>query len=725
MDPLFGFVDDTQANSAEYTISYSSDQLQSQVFQSEDPQFSSGPTASSSSTGQVVHVISENAQNEKQIYVIKLENLFKESGGSDESKVGEGYVQEGGGGDASVKTEMTFSNQAEEVEEPTSSSSSEEEESSDKNEDGDGKSEEEEESEEEADPFLVVQPEAVIAMAHSVGVDLNEDIASELGCIATNKLRHAILVAMQYWHNENTEGLLVEHFAKAERYLGSPSYGHESVFREITLKYAAGVSILDDGPLVDVHTAMHQLKNEEITVEENTPTLKVHHLRTHDSQSKSNNRSSNFQLYEEPVVRLENESISAEKSESGKDEIQVVKKENNSKSDSESVSTLTTEAGRDGCGEDGGEDQEQNEEDDSTDDEMIEQSADEIIQEIKEAVGNNSGKPSTSTTSESEMSNEVQIESDDDSEEAEDLDPEYIPYLEVLIEQVVNYSYNDEFDYKISSDFQTLLNDIREKGASPILHIVCDTFRDYLRNPELSRTTLRNILSVVDAFVSSQCQPTLDQMTDLASVLIEIIILPPSCEVHRFLTSVFMKILRNCNELLTWTCTYVTEMLKGISEISIEQLLDPFKSTLTGALSLANGLEELKIQVAQEFGWHNSVLAFSRKHCAVFEGQGYKPAENDSFLEEEILKFYHNFLNNYTTLVPVSELSNVREIVTALYGEKFLSFIPIAGPILSTRTAPNPPKNTTSKRIRCVFRKVTYKDKEIIVPYRKCVKNNS
>ncbi len=39
-----------------------------------------------------------------------------------------------------------------------------------------------------------VSPEAVMAMAQSVGVDLNEDDASQLGCIAINKLRHALLV---------------------------------------------------------------------------------------------------------------------------------------------------------------------------------------------------------------------------------------------------------------------------------------------------------------------------------------------------------------------------------------------------------------------------------------------------------------------------------------------------------------------------------------------------
>ncbi|ODN06654.1 hypothetical protein Ocin01_00026 [Orchesella cincta] len=719
---------------AEYTISYSTDQ--SQGFQTEDGvQFSSsGTCVPSTSSGQVVHVISENAQNEKQIYVIKLENLFKDGGGSD-TKVGGGYVVEGAatgvGGGVRVEgsegmMEDVFKNQ----EEATSSSSSEEEvDSSDDNgkDDGNGKAERDGDSDEEADPFLVVSPEAVMAMAQSVGVDLNEDIASELGCVATNKLRHAILIAMQFCHNENSEGMLAEQFSKAERQLGSPSYGHESVFREISLKYAGGVSILDDGPEIDLHTSIHQTSKNEISVDDNPPTLNVHHLRTHDSQSKSNNRSPNFKLYEEPVVMVRvseaNKNTLEEENEGGKDELPKDDANNsNAPITNINANTLTSEGGASSSG--GIEAQEQTEEDCSTDDEMIEMTANEIIKEITTGIASSNGKPNTSTE-ERDQNDEVQLVETDDCEESEELDPDYIPYLEVLIEQVVNHSYNDEFDYKISSSFQTILNDIRENGANPILHVVCDSFRDYLRNPKVSKTTLRNILSVVDAFVSSQCQPTLSQMTDLGSVLIEIIILPPPCEVHRFLTGVFMKILRNCNELLTWTCTYVTEMLKGISEISIEQLFDPFKSTLNGALSLANGLEELKIQVAQEFGWHSCALTFSRKHCAVFEGQGYTPAENDSFLEEEILKFYHNFLNNYTSLVPASELSNVRELVTALYGEKFSSFIPIAGPILATKIPTNTSKSATTKKIKCVFRKVTYKDKELIVPYRKSVKGSS
>lgn len=95
--------------------------------------------------------------------------------------------------------------------------------------------------------------------------------------------------------------------------------------------------------------------------------------------------------------------------------------------------------------------------------------------------------------------------------------------------------------------------------------------------------------------------------------------------------------MKNCNELLTWTCTYITEFLKGISEVPFDQVLTPFKSTMHGAVCLANGLEEMSIQIAHEFGWHQSVLTFSQSHSLIFDGQGNPPLTEDSYLEEEIL----------------------------------------------------------------------------------------
>lgn len=89
--------------------------------------------------------------------------------------------------------------------------------------------------------------------------------------------------------------------------------------------------------------------------------------------------------------------------------------------------------------------------------------------------------------------------------------------------------------------------------------------------------------------------------------------------------------------MLTWTCTYITEILKGISDAPFDQLQESFKSAMQGALCLANGLEEIHIQVAHQFGWHTSILNFSASHSSVFDGQSYMPTTQDSFLEEAIL----------------------------------------------------------------------------------------
>ncbi len=96
MDPLFGFIDDItvqhpEENNAgpvgEYTISYPTDQSQQQfqLHQSNNAQFSNNTTDSSSA--QVVHVVSENSQNEKQIYVIKLENFLKDDRNPDDTTI--------------------------------------------------------------------------------------------------------------------------------------------------------------------------------------------------------------------------------------------------------------------------------------------------------------------------------------------------------------------------------------------------------------------------------------------------------------------------------------------------------------------------------------------------------------------------------------------------------------------------------------------------------------
>lgn len=94
MDPLFGFIDDitvqhpeeNNAGVGEYTISYPNDQSQQQFqLHHSNAQFSNNTT--DSSAAQVVHVVSENSQNEKQIYVIKLENFLKDDRNPDDTTI--------------------------------------------------------------------------------------------------------------------------------------------------------------------------------------------------------------------------------------------------------------------------------------------------------------------------------------------------------------------------------------------------------------------------------------------------------------------------------------------------------------------------------------------------------------------------------------------------------------------------------------------------------------
>lgn len=75
-------------------------------------------------------------------------------------------------------------------------------------------------------------------------------------------------------------------------------------------------------------------------------------------------------------------------------------------------------------------------------------------------------------------------------------------------------------------------------------------------------------------------------------------------------------------------------------------------------------------------------------------------------------------MKNYTSLVPPTELAQIRDCITTLYGERFSSFVPpSASPQSNSKIY-----KTKPAKAQVVFRKITYKDKEITVPCRKIVK---
>lgn len=266
-------------------------------------------------------------------------------------------------------------------------------------------------------------------------------------------------LALQFSQNENEEGISVEHFSKAEEQVGYKSFGHESVFREAALKYAGGVSVVDDGPEIDLYAAMikNNLKQREINIDSNEPILNVHRLHTHEENAKRNVSNSNSSdVYDEPVTTLIPESTGSD----------AVDNQQQFEDSNENVEIETSD------------------ENSSHDD------SDSEIENICEG---------------------VELNPDPDNE-TEVLQPEWSTYIELLHEKALSHRNQEDHSY-ITPDFEMMLEDIHRNGANPVFHKICSIFRDELRNKdELSLTTIVNIISVVDALITSHCEPSLDQV---------------------------------------------------------------------------------------------------------------------------------------------------------------------------------------------------------------------
>jgi len=91
------------------------------------------------------------------------------------------------------------------------------------------------------------------------------------------------------------------------------------------------------------------------------------------------------------------------------------------------------------------------------------------------------------------------------------------------------------------------------------------------------------------------------------------------------------------DDLLTWTCSYITEVLKQLTNCTYESLSTDLRLVFCGAICLANGLESVSIQVAQEFGWHTSIISFLEIRSKDLQLKSLAVLEEGGFVEEEIL----------------------------------------------------------------------------------------
>lgn len=305
-------------------------------------------------------------------------------------------------------------------------------------------------------------------------------------------------IAIQFSQNENAEGIKVEHFAKAEGQLGSPGIGQESVFRESAYKYVGGVSVIDDGPEIDLYAAMHQQNISEIACDETDAILNVHHMRANGCTDQNANFSSNFQLYDELIAECcDNDKDTENMEEESSDPVAPTAESevdplNGTSGEQVSADTAAADSQSSITGQPAAADN------DSSDEE--------ISLTVNEFLNEN---PSSDNKTEENTENKAEK---NDGESSVNLAPEWVSYLQMLIEEIIGHSHNEDLSYSVNSHFNMILKDIHRNGVTPIFHVLCDTFRDYLREPKISRDSIMNIISIVDTLISSNAEPTMEQV---------------------------------------------------------------------------------------------------------------------------------------------------------------------------------------------------------------------
>lgn len=273
---------------------------------------------------------------------------------------------------------------------------------------------------------------------------------------------------MQFAQNENSEGITVEHFLKAEEQLGSRGIGHESIFHETPFKYAGRFSVIDDGPEIDLNAAIRQENISELTIDDNIPILNVHHMIIH-----------------------------------GSDE------------DKSALSVQQNEESRpDGFGSDSATADEEMGECDGMDASSAPKDLNEFTDE--EDISHAMKQLTEDATIVDSKSNLALPNTDElpgkDESEIEQLAPEWISYLQVIAELVVGENYTDKSGCGVDPELKRISKDIRKNGAHPVFHIICDMFRDYVKDPAITKESIMNIVYIADALVSGSAKPSLTQV---------------------------------------------------------------------------------------------------------------------------------------------------------------------------------------------------------------------
>jgi hypothetical protein len=312
---------------------------------------------------------------------------------------------------------------------------------------------------------------------------------------------------MQFSEHENAAGLRVLDFNKAEKSLNRVSYGHKynnfpECFRPIP--GSEGLSVVDEGPEIDLRVTLASNEVSELVVEDVDPTLFVHYATYSDDLTEQ------LDLGVQDNSTLERDQLALMGSEQQEDileETENVEMEEPEGSESEKKQEGSeTESGTIVNGTSSNDDED---EDESESDDDIQSEVDDMVLDLHES---------------GHIVRCSELENDDDEVDQNEnsgfyISVEWLEYMKLLEESFLNSTkqrtgteYDELSEKAAKKSFRLLLKDLRKHGANPVLNVMCDFFRDYFRGPATS-AGLKSALSVIDAFGMCPSKPNTLQVT--------------------------------------------------------------------------------------------------------------------------------------------------------------------------------------------------------------------
>lgn len=371
---------------------------------------------------------------------------------------------------------------------------------------------------------------------------------------------------MQFSEHGDSSALRVLDFSRAEDSLNSPSFGHKSSYPFPGLKTigAAKISVFDEGPEIDLLATSRSSKVSEIEVEDLDPTLfrtepyKAYYTtdttdfddstEVGEYEGSRTAADTSFDLNDIPLLNIKDNNYSTEDEDETnsifiKEELQPNDQNalvpfnhndhNNEMAEQESNYQIRISSN---CFEN-----------------SIENHVDETLEN---GPTNNDDHDLTADMNDIEYSllgegyDLKNCSGEVNQQQQFNLDSKWIKYMEVFVECFLSDLRDEhdpcEFETWIESDdeddnpsnskndemeeeeddvkydsFKRILIDLRKYGAYPVLDVICDLFRDYIRGLiiPVSVIGLKRIFSVINAFLNCPSTPSVSQVQKLSDLL--------------------------------------------------------------------------------------------------------------------------------------------------------------------------------------------------------------